>query len=448
MSIYRPEDRHLPVRPNLDQLKHQAKDLLRAIRRGDATALEEFRHNHPDGTQLTQDLVEAGKISAGPAKAKRLPIILADAQLALARSYGAPSWPRLVLACNLIDAIWRDDLEAVRKIVQQNPQLVHEDARIRKTNWGPPLSYAANLGRDEVIKLLYKFGALDLEHALGRAILQSKIETAAMLHQLLGSPLPPAGSLAGPAYTLSAPGTAFALRVGAPVLDQNGNRLAPVDVVLETDSRNPTAKHEILEMYVRHGLQLPDTPTMAMHRGRIDLLENQLRHDPNLLRRTFSHEEIYPPAMGCHDQVQATQGTPLAGTTLLHLCVDYDEIEIARWLITKGADVNCRAEVDRDGFGGHTPLFCSVVSQPNFWMSYQNREQVAPFAKLLLQNGADPNVRASLRKQLHPGYAPKYDIALHEYRNITPLSWGRQFHAKVFVSEPAMKLIEEYGGRE
>jgi len=25
-------DRHFPVRPNLDQLKHQAKDLLRAIR--------------------------------------------------------------------------------------------------------------------------------------------------------------------------------------------------------------------------------------------------------------------------------------------------------------------------------------------------------------------------------------------------------------------------------
>ena len=27
--------RHFPVHPNLDQLKHQAKDLLRAIRRGD-----------------------------------------------------------------------------------------------------------------------------------------------------------------------------------------------------------------------------------------------------------------------------------------------------------------------------------------------------------------------------------------------------------------------------
>ena len=213
--------------------------------------------------------------------------------------------------------------------------------------------------------------------------------------------------------------------------------------------RNPAAKHEILEMYVSHGLELPDTPVMALHRGRIDLLEEHLRRDPKLLQRTFSHEEIYPPEMGCHDEIQATQGTPLAGTTLLHLSADYDELEIARWLIDHGADVNVRAEIDKDGFGGHTALFCTVVSQPNFWMNYQGRPQVAPFARLLLDRGADPNVRASLRKKLHPGYAPKYDTeTTYEYRDVTALSWGRQFHAKVFVSEPAMRLIEERGGKE
>jgi hypothetical protein len=39
--------RHLPVRPNLDQLKHQAKDLLRGVRRGDPSAIEEFNSYHP-----------------------------------------------------------------------------------------------------------------------------------------------------------------------------------------------------------------------------------------------------------------------------------------------------------------------------------------------------------------------------------------------------------------
>lgn len=446
MSFYRRQDRHLPVRPNLDQLKHQAKDLLRAVQRGDPEALDEFMKFHPETERFTPN---ADKMSAHRTQDARAPIKLADAQLVLARSYGAASWPRLVQACNLIDAIWSDDVDTVRRIVTENPKLLHENAGIRNNNWGPPLSYAANLGRDEIIRLLYKFGAMDLEHAMGRAMLQSKVETAAMIHQLLGSPLPPAGSLGGPAYTLSVPGTAFALRVGAPVRDEAGKRLAPVDVVLETDSRNPNAKHQILEMYVAHGLELPDTPTMALHRGRIDLLENHLRRDPKLLERTFTHEEIYPPEMGCHDDVQATQGTPLKGTTLLHLCADYDEIEIARWLLEKGMDVNARATVDTDGFGGHTALFCTVVSQPNFWMNYQERPQVAPFTLLLLDHGADPNLRASLRKQLHPGYGPKYDVTkTYEYRDVTALSWGRQFQAKVFVSEPAMKLIEERGGVE
>jgi hypothetical protein len=202
-------------------------------------------------------------------------------------------------------------------------------------------------------------------------------------------------------------------------------------------------------MYVQHGLGLPDTPTMAVHRGRIDLLADHLRRDPRLLERTFTHEEIYPPDFGCHDEVNATQGTPLAGSTLLHLCADYDEIEIARWLLEQGMNPNVRSAVDAEGFGGYTALFATVVSQPNFWTNYQGKEQVAPFTKLLLENGADPNIRGSLKKQLHPGYGRRYDTTRpYEYRDVTALSWGRQFHAKVFVSEPAMKLIEEYGGVE
>lgn len=430
MSNHTRQYRHLPVRPNLDQLRVQAKELLRAIRRAEQSALEEFMDHHPRPMPIDQ-------------------VRLADAQLALARSYQAPNWPRLVQACKLIDAIWQDDIDTVRELVSQNPKLLHEPACVRESNWGPPLSYAANLGRDEIIKLLHKLGAVDLEHAMDRAMLQSQIATAAMLYELLGSPPPPEGALGGPAYTLSVPGTAFALEIGVPVLGAQGERLAPVDVVLETDSRNPAAKHQILELYVKHGLVLPDTPVMALHRGRIDLLAEHLRRDPLLLQRTFSHEEIYPPELGCHDEVLATQGTPLKGTTLLHMCVDYDELEIGRWLLERGLDPDARAAVDADGFGGHTALFATVVSQPNFWMNHKQQPQVAPFAELLLDHGANPNARASLRKKLHPGYAPRFDVeTTHEYRDVTPLSWGRKFQAKVFVSEPAMRLLAEHGGQE
>jgi len=416
-------NRRLPVRPNLDQLKHQAKDLLRAIKRGDPDALAELAEYHP----------------IDPVKAK-----LADAQHTLARSYEAPSWMRLVTACKLVDAIWEHDTPAAQRIISANPQLIHEDVLIRKSNWGWPMSYAANLGWNDMIEMFVSYGATDFQHALERATLQGKIETARLIHQMMGRPIPADGCLGDPAYTLSVSGTALMLELGARLWDDEGKSLVPIGTVLGTDSRKPEAKHAILEMYVSHGFELPDTPTMALHRGRFDLLEEHLRRDPSLLSRTFSHEEIYPPEMGCGDEIQMTQGTPLKGTTLLHLCVDYDEYEIAEWLLAKGMDPDARAATDAEGYGGHTALFGTVVSQPNFWMNFQSRPQVAPFAELLLKAGAAPNPpRVSLRKQLHPGYGEE---PISDFHDLSPLSWGERFARKVFVSEPAMALIREAGG--
>lgn len=72
-----------------------------------------------------------------------------------------------------------------------------------------------------------------------------------------------------------------------------------------------------------------------------------------------------------------TQGTPLAGGTLFRLCVDFDELPIARWLLERRAD-----------------------------------EQA--FAQLLLDRGASPTVRASLRKRL-------FDAEVGEFPDVTPL---------------------------
>lgn len=420
--------RRLPVRPDLTQLRNQAKDLLRAVRIGDLAAVAEFNEHHPS--------------PPSPDAAK-----LADAQLALARSYQAPSWNRLVQAAELVQAIWSDDAGAVERLVRANPHLLHEDVLIRTdSNWGPPLTYAANLGRDAIIRRLRELGASDLRSAMGRAVLQGKIGTARMLHEMLGHPLPPEDALGGPAYTLSADGTALVFALGGRAVDDDGNRLAPVDVVLETDGRNPEAKHAILRMYEEHGVRFPDTAPMALHRGRVDLLDEHLRRDPLLLTRTFSHREIYPVEMGCRAPIDATVGTPLGGTTLLHMAVEFDEMAIARWLLDNGMDVNARAAVGASGFGGYTALFSTVVSQPNFWMNYRKRGPfTAPFTELLLEHGAAPNVRASLWKQLHPGHG---DTTRHEYRDVTALSWGRRFHAPIFVSAPAMEMIVDAGGIE
>jgi len=419
-------DRHFPVRPNLGQLRHQAKDLLQAIRKGESEAFALFAKHHPR------------EIDAATIK-------LADAQLVLARSYGLSSWPRLVTACRMTDAIWRGDVGAVRKLVLKDPRLLDEAARgLPDSNWGPPMSYAANVGQNQIIQMLWELGAADVQHAFDRACLQGQIETARGFLGM-GAKVTP-GCVMGPCETLNHAGLELLLGLGAELADAQGNRLAPVALLLQTYCRYPEGKHRCLEVAARRGVEMPHTPVMAVHRGRIDLLEELLRRDPGLLGRTFSYQEIYPPELGCsEDHSLGLHGTPLAGTTLLHISIDFDEMEIGRWLIGHGADVNAKAEVDRDGFGGHTPLFNCVVSQAYLC----GRQRDAAFARVLLDQGAAPNPRASLRKQLRFVADP----SMHEYRDVTPLAWGKRFHGPgspghTWVSKPAMQLIAERGGHE
>jgi hypothetical protein len=124
------------------------------------------------------------------------------------------------------------------------------------------------------------------------------------------------------------------------------------------------------------------------------------------------------------------------------MAVDYDELEIAEWLLAQGMSVDARAAVDAAGFGGHTALFATVVSQPAFWMNHGDRTPDATMAELLLKHGADREVRASLRKQLHPGY-DNTSHELHEYRDVTPVEWGERFHDPRFVNTAALDLLRE-----
>ena len=173
--------RRLPVRPHLEQLQRQAKEFLHAVHTGDPNAIAELHEHHPEPIE--------------PSAAK-----LADAHLVLARSYGVSSWTRLVHAVQLAEAIWRDDLDSVRALITQNPALIREHVLIRTdSNWGPPMTYAANLGRDAIIRFLHQRGARDLESAAGRAALQGKTNTLHMIYDMAGRPPVHTGSLAGPA---------------------------------------------------------------------------------------------------------------------------------------------------------------------------------------------------------------------------------------------------------
>ena len=67
----------------------------------------------------------------------------------------------------------------------------------------------------------------------------------------------------------------------------------------------------------------------------------------------------------------------------------------------------------------------------------------ARFARLLLDRGADPNVRASLRARLEEGHGGG---PLREYRDVTPLLRGERYHDEIFVSRESLRLIEARAG--
>ncbi len=57
--------------------------------------------------------------------------------------------------------------------------------------------------------------------------------------------------------------------------------------------------------------------------------------------------------------------TPILEASLLHICAEYNHLECAQVLVKHGADINQKAGIDQNGFGGHTPIFHSVNQHAN-----------------------------------------------------------------------------------
>jgi hypothetical protein len=171
---------------------------------------------------------------------------------------------------------------------------------------------------------------------------------------------------------------------------------------------------------------------MAFHRGDLGRLKEFLRRDAGLIGRRFSFTEIYPQELGCSDK-GGMHWTPINGTTLLHLAIDFDDWEIFELLLAAGADVNARAQVDAEGFGGHTPIFNAVVSH--------GRRQ-GEMARRLLESGASVTAQASLRKFLDWCDTPRWHVA----RDVTPAEWARTFPDQGWVNDEALSAIEKAVG--
>jgi ankyrin repeat protein len=131
--------KQLPDRPNLDNLKKQAKDLLSLCRRGDPTALARFRDALPAAAARNDREIAA------------LDLRLHDAQSCVAREYGFPSWTDLKsfvvargaasadrnqLALNWLRLVYAGDISgttnkaspaAALRLLEEHPDLVGGD---------------------------------------------------------------------------------------------------------------------------------------------------------------------------------------------------------------------------------------------------------------------------------------------------------------------------------
>jgi ankyrin repeat protein len=135
-------------------------------------------------------------------------------------------------------------------------------------------------------------------------------------------------------------------------------------------------------------------------RGRLDRLGEYLDADPTLVNRRFAELDF---------GTTGARMLTLRGARLLHVAAEYGNLEAAKLLLDRGADVNARAAVDEAGIGGQTAIFHAVT---------QFRDWGLPVAQLLLERGADLSIRVKL-----PGHYERPG----EVVEFTPLGYSRLF---------------------
>ena len=364
------EHSSLPVRPSLEQLKKQAKDLIRAYRAGDPTALNSLRTHKPNISEPNG----------------HHPATLADAQFRLAREHGFESWPKLkrhiVLTQRPADfheptwgantwefftAVYEGNKGRVHQMLQDEPWLARAEYAYLQ-----PLHYAVKGSRIDMVRLLMEAGANPLAEGwsgrplgddtpLARAKDREQVEIVRLLQEAAAKPL-----IDLPARPELPPNALDELERS---MSQRGHK-GDIKGALALLEQHPNLAYAGLYE--------------AVHQGHTKLARILLEHgaDPTkpwrwscwftpLMHSLRYARPNYEMASMLMDHGVTTNDANGMGMSVLHILVSLGTPAAVSWILDRGADIN-----RRDNEFDSTPLA---------WAARTGR---AEMIELLLSRGA------------------------------------------------------------
>ena len=330
--------KRLPSHPNIDHLRHQAKDLLNGHAARTPSTAQLIREFHPRYHQATDAEIFAAQLS------------LSDAQLVIAREHGFAAWTKLkaqiekpALANKLdlphherindaafrraVDLLDAGNTAALRAQLNQHPNLVHQHVNFEGEN------YFRN-------PTLLEFIA---ENPIRHGTLPPNILDVAKVILDAGSPL----SARNEALNLVATGrVARECRVQIPLIDLLCDHGA--DPASATTAAAAHGEFEAVTMLLRRGA--PVTLPLAAALGRIDDFHRLLpaahsehRHLALALASQFGHLEIVRMLLDRGED--PNRYNPVGAhshSTPLHQAALGGHIEVVQLLLEHGARVNMR----------------------------------------------------------------------------------------------------------
>jgi peptide-methionine (S)-S-oxide reductase len=340
---------------------------------------------------------------------------LAQAQFQMAREYGCKNWAEL--------------MHVVETMNRGADRLSGPSTRDQE-----PLPRAANQNDIATVRGILASGQFtqhDLDLALARAVLRftERHEIARLLVEHGADPDGQYGANCGPIVfvtgeCLDPDGLQFLIDHGAdvtfsPVKTKYGHD-CPLSHWLGTYVRGSNEqKHRGIEILLKAGAHVPaevSPPVLAIHRGDAKALADLLDKHRSLLTRRFADMPYGNIA--------------LAGATLLHCAVEFNELECLDELFKRYADINMTADVI-DGVGGQTPVFHVINTQ------WDSQFQTLEYLVKRVGHRIDLSVNASFRwyGETHAAVTPV------EFAEEAGQSWGRK------NAEAEKRLLASLDGR-